>query len=649
MTLSVVDQALERALETRETIYVRGGPGSGKSSIALELAKAAGQGDRKSVLVAAPSGAPDAGVLALASAARQIGHSAAGIDTWEEFVPTVRKQLLEQRDEFLIVLDEPSSWGASGGIFHDRAEDAIRALSGPETPWPTIVCDQGRSDNAIVIPSATTEDLATEDWGLLSDGARDLRTSGLVSKLATPLEVRLAVALMAWDAEPQSTVAHRLALQLASVLSSRRHGTTLWGLWQKLALARTPIDGDMLVALGSDRLTPLARKTLEVALLDGANRLHDVLRTIPEDRPPDPEVTLQQRRNTHELLFEYHYSLEVSAAETERPDPSVDHGAEALFHAGELGDQDRIGLIPVDFSEQLSALGHRLGQYHRRSAEAVIAYRRVLQNSPQDPNDLYSLAYYLDVQGLDASEVEDHYRRAVRADPLHPRWHAHLVSFLADRARPAAARIAWASAESALADDRARSDLYRELHIPVAASLLAIGELAFSAYVLSGVPHSFRDASWRDLRALVSGRLAGQGDGAFVPAPRSGREWWLEGPSRLPQRDTDKRELTSWMAGRVEAVDSEQIEVHVAQVRKGSGDIEPGLLDLPTRTFREKLLDDFDIATLSVGRFIEVGRYSSSEAGERTGIMVLPLDNVQFPVDVLPAVRWQSEFADALA
>jgi hypothetical protein len=177
-------------------------------------------------------------------------------------------------------------------------------------------------------------------------------------------------------------------------------------------------------------------------------------------------------------------------------------------------------------------------------------FLRAVQSYDHDGYSHHGRARSLDLLGHDADEVERGYERALALEPLQPAWHAHRVSLLADLGRLDETRRAWAEAESAVLDGGERIEVYDALHAPVAATLIALGELQFAAYVLDGVPSWARDAEHRRLRTLLSGRLAAEKDGAFVPAPRSATEWWREAPQVLPQRDTDGRQLVRWAAGR---------------------------------------------------------------------------------------------------
>lgn len=620
-------------------VIISGPPGSGKSATASALVGQAEEAGRLGVLVRPPSGAADAGVLALAGVARALGGVEATRGGWAALRRRVAEMLHDCREDILVVVDEPSGWGTAGGVFARRADEAAETLWGLGTRWPTIVCDQGASPAALHLPRASREDLHTTGWGLLSDAARELASSPLAGSATTPLELRLAVALLAWGAEPVVGGVHRLGLQLAETLAPRRHGSRLWAVWQRLALARTRLDADALKQLGAGRLDELGAETLKVALLDGAGRLHDVLRTVPEDRPVSPELAAEQREDAHRKLYAHHFAR---FAEGSAKDPAAagDHAAEALFHAGELADETSQQLVRVDLVEQLDALGHRLGTVHGNHEAAVGAYRQALDADEHDAHATHHLAYHLDAQGRDADAVSSGYEKALKLEPGRPQWHGRRVAFLAHTARLAGARRAWHEAESALADDRGDADLYTEMHLYVAASLLAVGELSFCDYVLEGVPPHARGAQHRELRRLLDGRFAGQDEGAFVPSPRSGTAWWRERPARLPARDTAARRLTTWMAGRVESVDEACVEIHVTRVDAEAGPQRPGLARIRLEDLGERLLDDMEPEALTPGRFVEIGRYRGEDSEDRTGIVVLEPGPVSLPVDILAPGRW---------
>ena len=591
------------------------------------------------MVVRPASGAADAGVLALARVARGVGGADAARGGWTALRPRVATMLHERRDEILLIVDEPSSWRAAGGIFARRADEAAETLWGPGSDWPTIVLDQGVAAGGLQLPPASREDLLADYWGGLSDAAAALAASRLAAVATTPLQLRLGAALVAWEVGPVAGDSHRLGMQLAETLASRRYGSKLWALWQRLALARTTLDASALEELTTGELDTLSSATLDLALLDGAGRLHDVLRTVPDERPIPPELAAEQREEAHRKLYAHHFARFASTTDT-APAAAGDHAAEALYHAGELDDETSQQVVTIDLVEQLDALGHRLGTVHGRHASAVDAYRRALDADEHDAHATHHLAYHLDAQGRDAEAVASGYERALKLEPSRGEWHGRRVSFLASVARLNDSLLAWNQAESALADDRGDATLYDEMHLPVAACLLAVGQLSFCDYVLNGVPAYARGAQHRELRRLLDGRLAGQDEGAFVPAPRSGTSWWRERPARLPARDVTGRRLRSWMAGRIETVDETGVEIHVARVDPARGPVRPGLARITLEHLSERLLDDVELDSLLPGRFVEIGRYRAEGMADRTGIAVLKPDPLRLPIDILDPRRW---------
>jgi tetratricopeptide (TPR) repeat protein len=637
--MAVEAEALDRALESKGRADISGAPGSGKSTAARRVFNLARDRNLESILVAPPTGAPDAGVLALADVVRQLSDTLTVPSDWTKMRHRATELLSERQDTVLVVLDEPSSWLVSAGFFTRRSEEAIETLVGPAANWPSVVCDKPFSGKGLALPRSMPSVLTEGEWNSLAEAAEELSRSALASSLRTPLQQRLATAIVAWGGVPTAPDAHHLAVQLAETLGQRRYGRRLWALWQRLALARTPVDEPLLGHLGAEGMSTLANDTLRHVLLDGADRIHDVLRSIPDDRPPDPELHEAQRQEAHGLLFEHHYRRFQDLATADHPH-AAQHAAEALFHAGELDDETRLGLVNVDLVDQLNALGYRLGMIHGDHPAAAAVFRRALSLAPEDAYATHHLAYHLDVQGLDADEVEGLYDRAALAEPNEPSWHARRVVFFVDTGQPGRSRSAWAEAEAALADDRGDTALFDELHLPVAAALLGVGELSFCDYVLDGVPAYARGARHRDLSQLLVGRFAGQDSGAFVPAPRSGVEWWKLPPERLPARDTSGRALARWLAGRIDAVTTSGVEVHVVHVNPELGPESPGVIEASFEALADRLLDDIDPHALAIGQFVEIGRYQGEELEDRTGIAVLRPPPIRLPLDPLPASRW---------
>jgi tetratricopeptide (TPR) repeat protein len=623
--------------------YVVGEPGAGKSAAAIEIVRRGTEEGLTPLLVAPASGAADSGALAVAHVIHRLGGRLPPRGQWLPARKRAAELLHDRSDEILVVCDEPSAWSSGSRHFARRADDAADLLFGPHSTWPTVVCDQvALSEKTFTLPTARASLLRDADlWTPFGEAAASLADAGLASSLRTPLQQRLAISAVAWGADPHlaSSSAYDLAAALAELLTERRHGRPLWALWQRLALSRVRLDAEALDLLGAATLTERAAATLHLALLDGAGRLHDVLRRVPESRPVDPELRGAQRLEIHERLFEHHYTRFTQLVQHDDAAAS-EHASEALYHAGELGDESRQNLVRIEILDELNALGHRLAVVHRDSESASAVFLRAVQTDPDDAYAQHHRAHSLDVRGTNVDEVEERYARALDLNPQDAQWHARQITFFADLARMRDARIAWARAESAIAEDRDDAQLYADLHLPVAAAMLQHGELTFAAYVLDGVPEWARDGVHADLERVLAGRLAAQDEGAFVPAPRSGEEWWKHPPQRLPVRDTEGRPLVEWMAGRVETVDEDGLHVHVARVDAEGGSIRPGLLTVASSTWQNRSLEDLPFREIRPGRFLEIGSYRAPGLPSRTAIALLPEEPVPAALRPLPPERW---------
>ena len=610
-----------------DVITVVGAAGAGKSSTAVALAELAPAHDLIPILAAPARGAMDAGALVVASAVRRLGGRLQPSATWEETLETAEGLLQANAARVLVVCDEPSRWDLAGGYFGRRARDAVDLLVGPGASWRVVVLDQTSSGRGVMeLPISPVADLRDgARWGELAEPASRVAERVPIPPFDTPFTQGLATAIEAWDPEGPSLPSNEpseLATRLAEVLVKRRHGLALWALWQRLAIARVAVDGVMLRTLGAARLTPLAQATLERVLLDGHGRLHEVLCRIAEERPVDPAIQDSTLTEAHDSLFEYHYERFRLLATEDDPDAG-DHAAEALHHAAEVGDDERLDLVRVELSDQLNALGARLQHVHGRYASAGAVFFRATQINERDAFAHHGQARNYDIAGREVDTVDASYLRALSLEPRQSAWHAHRITYLADLGRLEVARRAWSIAESAVLDGGEHSSAYAELHSPVAATLLALGELEFAAYVLDGVPDWARDAEHRRLRTVLAGRLAAEEVGAFVPAPRSGRHWWDEAPQMLPQRDTEGRELVEWAAGRIEQVDDEGVHIHVAQVLATEERPVVGWTVVTPDAWGRRCLDQIPAEQLRVGTFVEIGRFGVGEDA-RTAIRLVP-------------------------
>jgi tetratricopeptide (TPR) repeat protein len=613
-------------------VSVVGPTGAGKSTAAAAIADLAAADAVLPIFAAPASGAADAGALVVSGVIRKLGGHVQASRGWQHALRDASRLLHDSSQPVVIICDEANSWRSGGGHFARRADDAADLLLGPMASWPAIACEQAAGGHrALALPTASVATLRDpQGWGVLADAATRVAVQPGAQELDTPLKQRLGAAVMAWDQDGASlpTQTSELALRLAESLAGRRRGRALWALWQRLALARIQLDDDALSELGAANLTPLAEATLRSVLLDGAGRLHDALRRIPDERPVDPEMYGDAHREAHELLYEYHYEWFTRLAEADDP-AAGEHGAEALHHAGELADHERLDLVRVELSDQLNALGTRLADVREDHQSAAAVFLRAVQINDGDGFAHHGRGHSLDVLGQDIDEVEQEYDRAIVLDPLEPSWHAHRVSLFADVGRLDDARRAWAQAESAVLDTREDADVYDSLHAYTAAGLLAISELPFAAYVLDGVPAWARDAEHRRLRTVLAGRLAAEENGAFVPAPRSGRAWWQEDPQVLPRRDTDGRDLVRWAAGRVEHVDDEGVHVHLAQVESTGDRPDPGWAVISPDAWQRRCLDGVLANDVRPGQFVEVGRYQAEAENARTAIRLVPVTPLQ--------------------
>lgn len=642
--MTVVEEALDAALDGSGQLVALVGPsGVGKTASASELAAAAGERGVTAVRVAPPAGGLDTGAAAIASVVSQLGGRLQAEEGWRGALETTAR-CLDEKPDVLLICDEPSRWDNSGGHFAARARDVADLLLGPSARWPAVTMERVsmKARRVIELPRPGVAELLDEPrWQGFDDAARRVASRDVALALDTPLAQHLAVAIEAWspDAVLPASIA-KLAEMLAAVLASSRAGRRLWVFWQRLALSRVDLPVGVRAALGEDRLDLLGRETAALVLSDGVGRLHDELRRVAEERPLDPELGEATAADVHRLLFAFHEQRTREISEAGGSGPGL-HAAEAQHHAAELGDGELLDLIGFELVDQLNALGTRSSG---RRADHETAAQLFLRGLTADEDDAYAQhgrGRALDLLGQKPRETELRYRQALDLESDVPRWHADYVTFLLSLGRVDDARLAWSAAESATFDARLDTSGHDELHIRVATHLIALAELDFAEYILAAVPSFAQDSEYRRLRELLRGRSAADQEGAFVPAPRSGRRWWEEPPHALPPRDAEGRALSTWAAGRVDSVDEEGAHVHLMEIRAATEPPVPLSATIGPDVWRRRCLDSDDVSEVSPGRFVELGRYRGEGGAAVSVIRLLASTRLAEPRHMpLPASRW---------
>jgi tetratricopeptide (TPR) repeat protein len=642
---AVAEEALHAAIDRPDaSVSLKGTTGSGKTSTAIEIADLARGENRLPLLVRPPASALDAGPISVSVLLGALGAPLAPGKSlrYAEGLARLRQMLYERKDEIVVIADEPSAWVDEDSYFGPLGRSA-REVFMADPRWPTIILDQSTPGKAHAVLDSMPSAADFEGWGSLRDAA--LVVGGLpeASVPKTPLNHKLLAAVVAWGrAVPQrSTSAVEVAETLREVLCERRTGPRLWGVWQKLALARTQLPDSVIGQLGGEKLDELSKDTLYHALLDGAGRLHDVPRSLVAREGLSSPISEKEKLDVHRLLFKHHLE---AIREAEMPERIREHAAEALFHGGEAGEEDVGDLVPVTFVEQLNSLGRRLSRDHRDRQRAAAVFLTAIGIDEENDYAQHYRGFNLDFEGERAQEVEERYDAAVNLQPTNPKWHARRVTFLADIGKLKAAREAWSEARNE-ATGGLRSD-QPDLYTWIAGALLHQGELTFADDVLSSVPTGTTDATIEDLRLALKARFSAQDEGTVVPAPRSWRAWWTEGPTQLAARDTQGRELARWSAGRVEVVDDEGVQLRVAVVAPGGGPPSLGRTAITPSRMEMSFLDDVPDDGLRVGQFVEVGEYEHPDQGRRIAIrLVRPDPHLQPSPPLMRLDRWRKSNA----
>lgn len=606
LTLPGVEAAAEwttrRLGEGAGQLALTGRPSAGKSATLERVSEMlAARGGVRSILVAPPA-ANDAAPVAMVTVASGLTDVDQGLvdfvrdieHPWSAKLERVSRALesASADDEKMTVLliDEP--WLQQDPlptIFSDRAQGLTSTLTNlPRVrtviaaQWiPPFLRAEQREVQAASVPD---EVLAPERWNGLGDAA--VRLSKLDRQLLSkfsPLELRLAVALVATGQPPEKALApgvyHRALVQ--RLFDSPALAKVLRRVVGRLAVCRTRFRQPMLERAGWAELDEASRAVLTNALLTNKGgwwRLHGALAREARERE---WLTLAELDDAHARAADYHRGEFAEAATSVSVGRSILHDMEVMHHLTEAGDVAGVEALKPYFVEQWDALGRSLSRPpRRRYPEAVRAYERALEHDLEDSYAHHYLAFNLDIQGREPQRVEAEYGEALKREKTHPWYHARRVCFFITRGRMGDARVAWAEALERMfpegTDEGIR--LYEEAHRQVARLLLHRGQLELAREALDDIPPRHRAPWITALRALLTTLGEAEANQLVFPSHIPLEERW-NGPHLLHHPD-DRERVKAWTPGRVASADEDVLRLRIAQ-RDEDGDVTYGWLDLP--------------------------------------------------------------------
>jgi hypothetical protein len=619
--------------------YVHGPQSVGKSALlrALPDAPTPDGHQLRFVLVSAPPGAPDAAAAAASRLAGELHRVGALREpeladfespgtSWPDKLELLRNVFNDEEHtaDLVLLIDEPSTWRSSvGGPFTEHAEQLSRLLVDGVRTRRVVTTRRAPERSAhhrlyaLQAGGDHAEWLAQSDyWGPLAPAALALaRTDPEGLDVFTPMQVRLGVTLgHLGQADVVDVVlhsSHRALIELceAVVRTLGPQGGALVETLAQLCLVRGPFDDRLLETLGAPDAGTEEGKLLRSGLLygrEGHYVLHDALRGVLRQRlsSHDPAV----REACHQRYVDY-YSLVREAAHTQHDVTArLSAEVEVFWHACHAGVTDadhryvhRFPIQPLLYGTSMHLLHHRPEVAKRVFAEQV--------ESTGSAYAIHQLAFVCDSLAVNPDSVERGYRQALELDDSIARWHARLITFLLDQGAPGEAKVAWQEALRAplSSNERAESTV-SQLHRPVLARLLRIGEVAFAQEVLDSLDPDEIDAdpALRAFRTRLAALIEAERVGPVRPYALLQPGWWRDEPRHLLARMPEQLTLAHWWAARVAGVGEEGVELQFAEIADGT--VRPGNTHVARATFADAL-SDVTPDDLRRGEFLEIGFY----------------------------------------
>lgn len=618
-----VQQAVERMrgiLREENVVLLTGRATSGKS-VALEELAGSLAATRRTVLLAPPGHSDDAGPVMLVQAAEQLtavdpdlkATITSPTEPWNVKVGRVCNALVQAHAVLLI--DDPDLGPVSPSlhdVFRVRSHHLAQVLLRTRGFAKVVASASALSfiaDDVVTLEtrSVPSQVLAPDRWNGLAPFAEALLTNGGENLAGySPIELRLMVALLARGDEVHSILERRRSpRQLVTRLLDRLGGTQkLQRVLAKVALVRTPFGDDLLERLGLSQIEIGVQTIVRRALLFGdAGHLH-LHEALAREATEREWLKRAEAEDAHRELASYHRERFSSAHEQDDVTSAIRHEMEVVHHLTQAGDGRAVLQASYFFVEQLDALGKSLSLKHKFQ-EATLAYERALSHDPNDSYAHHYLAFNLDTLGREPKRVEDGYKRALDLDPDHWWHHGRLICFLVIRGRVEAAHSAWVAAMARFAPLAVSNDdaLYDEIHRPLVRLLLHLGWLDFAAEVLDDVPPRVKQLSpwWPALGRLLTMLRDAAANQLVFPAPINEDERW-KGPHLLLDA-SERSQVASWMAGRVDRVDSDGFHLRIGA--KVSGHVKYGWRTVSIGALR-KMAGPRAQLSLPAGTFVEI-------------------------------------------
>lgn len=635
--------------------HLDGESSEGKSTTLRRVEELLREKGRVPIRVAPPHRALDAGQVALVQVAKGLkdgGLINGEIEStfydetigWAAQRSAVHSWLHENRDDIIVLCDEPGQWAAGGDEslehFRSKTTSVIQLLL-DDVACPRVVAGKldvertTRPCEFVAHGRHYEEWLRSEtEWGCLNASA-----TGLWEQLHnglhrfSPLEVRLLVALAELHSpgDVASFIARsghpprgQLSARLIDALGKAPNDEVLvFGQWARCELVRGEVRAEQLERFGAYDLSERSQAILTKCIMyeeDDRFVLHELLRKDARKRNHWLDDLAQA--DAHAQLAKF-YAVELASA-TDSGDPTLAlrEELEGFHHAVASGRSNLLEAFRTFFAEQLNLLGRHLSHVEKKYPEAVEVFERAVARDAENDYSHHYLAYNLDVQGFQPERVEECYTEAVQLSDEHAWWWSRLICFLLTQGRLRDAKARWTQAEDALdlpSDDTPES-VYKNLHKWVARLALHRHKLDFAESVLQQVSEEAK----RELRGFAAMeellqrlRQAEEHKTVFPSWKPLDSRWQKR--IRLPESQNDDR-LARWLAARVEGVDESTVHLVVGERPDDADEPTWGRLHVPTERFAEWLCES-DTDELTEGRFLELGMYGSPDAQPRAYLL----------------------------
>jgi len=547
--------------------------------------------------------------------------------TWDEKFATIQKAVADNREEVVLLCDEPMHWfinardDARCEAFSNRhARQLAKWLQGTDVSCRTVIANSRNlfpdHPGQHQLPNSG---LVWRDLSLLAlhDTLEELENrigNGFSSKpyVAMQLLGFYAAVTSVEDAlllNARCNDVVLLAKEIVNLLGRDDKYEDLVRVIARISLVRGTLDSEVLAGLGIGELERLQKSFLMEGCFrridENTFRFH---RELEQAVPVSAILSRDEITQSHEQIAKHYGKVSKAISNEQQSAYRVD--VEHFFHQAVSGNANWDSST-FYFVDQLHAWGRYLSHEAMQHEEAATVFERAVDLDESDDYAHHYLAYNLDCIATDEDRALRHYAKAIKQNPTHPWWWSRWINFLITTGRMAEAReqLVQARLELGLDTGDAPRHTFQAFHKWVIRLLLHRAQLDLAEQLFADVDEDVvtNDVGFLAMQTMLSNlKFTRDGWDVLPVNVDPDRDWngypFIDKPGR-----SRNQILHTWNPAKVVAIGEESVDLLVGKQLPGR-EHRFGSIEIPTTTFLDAV-ENGDLNAIKEGTFVELSFY----------------------------------------